>query len=313
MPNYITALNQSIVAKVAATPGICVFGQNINTGTFITGLSRNLAVPPDGKIINTQNSENSLCGMGFGMMLSGARAVYFVKQLDFMLLGLDHFVNTYNFIRCSRDVGTLGSFTVLALVCDQGLQGPQSSFNSLGDFCSIARVPCYSVTNSRDAERVIGRELTAPGFRIVGLSSRLFKTEFMDLPLVHAADDGSVFQYTEGADATIVCFNFSLPHGRALEQSLAAQGRQASLFSVNYVPSPDWGAIRESVAKTGRIVILDDSKSVHLPAYHLLDQIAQSNRPYRRWVVARGSEIDFGMSTDEFRVDVGALAQQVVA
>ena len=36
-----------------------------------------------------------------GMMLGGAHAVYYVKQLDFMLLGMDRFVNTFNFIRCS--------------------------------------------------------------------------------------------------------------------------------------------------------------------------------------------------------------------
>ncbi len=313
MPNYITALNQKITATVAATPGICVFGQNINTGTFITGLTKNLAVPPDGRIINTQNSENSLCGMGFGMMLSGARCIYFAKQLDFMLLGVDHFVNTYNFIRCSRPTATLGSFSILALVCDQGLQGPQSSFNSFGDFCSIARIPCYSVTNSQDAARIIGTELVAPGFRMIGLSSRLFKTEFLELPLVHAAGDGSVFQYTEGGDATIACFNFSLPHGRALQQALAAKGRQASLFSVNYVPQPDWSPIRDSVAKTGKLIVFDDSKSVHLPAYRLLDEVAQAGRPFRRWTVTRGEDVDFGMSTDEFRVDIGALVSQVLA
>ncbi|MEI7435388.1 MAG: hypothetical protein WCL16_01115, partial [bacterium] len=196
MPNYIGALNQMIASTVGGIPGLCLFGQNIDTGTYITGLTKNLAPPPGGRIINTQNSENSLCGMGFGMMLAGARCVYFAKQLDFMVLGLDHFINTYNMVRCHPAPQTLGSFTIIALVCDQGLQGPQSSFNSFGDFCSMARIPCYSLTNSQDAAQILGTELTKPGFRMIGLSSRLFKTEFLQLEKLQAADDGSVFQYT---------------------------------------------------------------------------------------------------------------------
>ena len=47
--------------------------------------------------INTQNSENSLIGFGFGLMLSKINSIYLVKQLDFVLLGLDHIVNTQIF------------------------------------------------------------------------------------------------------------------------------------------------------------------------------------------------------------------------
>ena len=37
-------------------------------------------------IINTQNSENLLVGAGFGMMLNSVSSVFFMKQLDFLLL-----------------------------------------------------------------------------------------------------------------------------------------------------------------------------------------------------------------------------------
>ena len=47
-------------------------------------------------IINTPNLENTLVGTGFGLMLSGLQAAFFMKQQDFLLLGVDHLVNTYN-------------------------------------------------------------------------------------------------------------------------------------------------------------------------------------------------------------------------
>lgn len=306
MPNYITSLNQMIVSTVKDIPNVVLYGQNLNTGTYISGLSKNLAVPESGRIINTPNCENTLCGMGFGMMMAGVPCVYFVKQLDFMLLGLDHFVNTYNFIRCSRDPGTLGSFSIIQLLCDQGLQGPQSSFTSYPDFSSIARIPCYSLTNGADAARVLPM-VKQPGFRMIGLSSRLCKSEFQTLNVVRAADDASILQYSEGDGATIVCFNFSLAEGLVLQKKMQERGLRSSLFQANYVPYPDWTPIQKSVAATRKLVVMDDSKSVHLPLYMLLDAIAEGGTPFRRVVVSRGKDVEFGMSDDKFVVNHDAI------
>jgi pyruvate/2-oxoglutarate/acetoin dehydrogenase E1 component len=313
MANYISSLNQMLVSVCEKIPRVCLFGQNINTGTYISGLSKGLKVPADGKIINNSNCENTVCGMGFGVMLNGESCVYFVKQLDFMLLGIDHFVNTYNFIRCSRDVSKLGSFSIVMLICDQGGQGPQSSFDSFGDFCSIARIPCYTITNNQDAAAILPAQLGAPGFRMIGLSSRLCKTEFPQLNCVYQAKDSSVFQYTEGADVTIACYNFSLYEGQQLAKKLADAGLSSSLFSVNYVVNPETDRIVQSVAKTRKLIVMDDSKSVHLPAYKLLDDVSKTGVSFRRQVVTRGDDIEFGMTDDLYKVDYDAIVAAMKA
>ncbi len=312
MANYITSLNQMIAARCAKVPRGVLFGQNINTGTFISGLSKNLTVAEGGRIINNANCENTLCGAGFGMMLGGVHAVYFAKQLDFMLLGMDHFCNTFNFIRCSRNLESLGSFQIIMLVCDQGFQGPQSSFDSYGDFCSIARIPCYTLNNNRDAEDILDMQLAVPGFRMIALSSRLCRTEFLQLEKVYRSDDCSVFQYTEGADATIVGFNFAFHEGHLLFQKMQERGLSAELFSANYVPEPSWDRIIESVARTRRLVVLDDSKSVHLPCYQLLDAIHEAGISFRRVIVTR-KQVDFGMTDDKFPVDYEGIVSQLAA
>jgi pyruvate dehydrogenase E1 component beta subunit len=302
MPTYIGAINRQIVEVTSVVPEICLYGQNIDTGTFISGLTRGLKVPASGRIINVPNCENTLCGLGFGLMMNGVHAIYFVKQEDFMVLGIDHFVNTFNFIRCSLDVSALGSFSIIMLVCDHGLQGPQSSFNNMGDFCSIAHVPCYTLTNSRDSGLVLGKLALSPGFRMIGVSSRLAKTEFIQCESIHAAPDGSLFRYTEGDGATIVCFNFSLHEGNVLRGKLAEKGVSASLFSANYLPSIDWAPVLKSVARTRKLVVMDDSKSAHIPAYRLLDEIYNSGLSIERILATREGTIDFGMSADRYQV-----------
>ena len=78
---------------------LVLFGQNINAGSCLGGLTRNLKVKENSKVINSTNSENTLCGFGFGLLIGGVNSILFMKQLDFLLLGIDHLVNTFNIIR----------------------------------------------------------------------------------------------------------------------------------------------------------------------------------------------------------------------
>lgn len=269
MPKYIEHINSVLKKEVAAHDGIIVFGQNVSAGSRITGFTKGFKVKESGKIINTTNTENSLVGFGFGVMLGGGTAAYFMKQLDFLFLGIDQLVNTYNILRNSEH--TKGSFTILPLVVDMGYQGPQSSTNNFGDFCSIARIPGYAVTNAYDAEHIVVKHFAAPGFRIIAFSQRLFKEEIIDPGMpVHADKDMKFAQYKDGTDATIVSFNFSFPYAWKLGLELEKAGKSPAVFNVNYMTPIDWMPILESAKKTKKLIILDDSKSENLSCFSLL-------------------------------------------
>ena len=149
--NYIELVNGLLKEEASKHENLVIFGQNVSAGSCIGGMTRGLSVPKSGKIINSTNSENSLCGFGFGMMINGVSSIFFMKQLDFLLLGIDHLVNTYNIIR-NHDNNS--SFTIFPIVMDNGYQGSQSSSNNFADFCSIGRIKGYTITNKIDAEKI---------------------------------------------------------------------------------------------------------------------------------------------------------------
>ncbi len=129
------------------------------------------------------------------MMMNGASSIFFMKQQDFLLLGIDHLVNTYNIIRNKKYQSTNSSFTIFPITVDNGFQGPQSSLNNFGDFCSIARIPGYTITNKWDAEKIITSNLIYPGFRVITVSQRLFKDEILTPePPLFQSHDLTVFQ-----------------------------------------------------------------------------------------------------------------------
>lgn len=242
------------------TDKLVLYGQNIDAGSCLGGLTRGLSSHGDGSptIINTPNSENCLVGIGFGLMLNDVSSIFFMKQLDFLLLGMDQIVNTYNVIRQSKPSA---SFTIFPITMDSGYEGPQASLNNLDDFCSIAGVEGFSITNSVDTKQIISQHLTKPGFRIISVGQRLLQQDVLELESIGQDSNTNSFQYIRGDDVTIVCFNNALNYGLELINTLADRGLNGSLFSVNSHLLKDYSFILNDIANTQNLVIIDDTKS----------------------------------------------------
>lgn len=305
---YISQIIEQVNRVTENCGPVLLFGENIDTGSRIAGLARGLKVNPAGKILNVGNCELTHCGVGLGMMLDGGNAVLFMKQLDFLLLGLDQLVNTFNFIRACRP-SNLGSFTVFPIICDQGYQGPQSSLNSAGDFASLANLEVYCLNSAEDASYVIQEQFVSPGLRVVCTSQRLFGAAALELPVVARSSGNAIFKYLSGDDVTVVCFNFALRHGLAISEQLRSSGIHADLFHANFVPGMDMSILIDSCAHTGKLIIIDDSKTVSKFGDTLVSEISRRGvRVLVRSLTRRGcADEDYGVSNDQFQCDQEAV------
>ncbi len=306
---YISQITEQINAVTERCGTVLLFGENIDTGSRISGLARGLKVNPAGKIQNVGNCELTHAGVGLGMMLDGGNAVLFMKQLDFLLLGLEQLVNTFNFIRAYGPTDGLGSFTIYPIVCDQGYQGPQSSLNSPGDFASLANVAVYCLNGAADASRVIQEQFVSPGFRIVCTSQRLFGSPPLELPIEARSPDNAIFKYLSGKDVTIVCFNFSLRAGVDISNELRLSGIQCDLYHANFVPGMDMSMLVESCTRTGKLVIIDDSKTVTKFGDMLISELSERRLNARvRSFTRRGcADVAYGVGDDQFHIDHQAV------
>ena len=255
---YVSYINQIFKEEIGKLDEFVLYGQNVSTGSCLGGLTRGLDQISGCNVFNTPNTENALVGMGFGLMLSGTPSAFFMKQQDFLLLGTDHLRNTHNFIRQNPPSS---SFTIVNITMDAGYEGIQSSLNNLPDFCGIASCEGYTISSKQEAEHVIEKYFAKPGFRIISVSQRLFGKEILNLQDQDLQADNSVIRYREGRDITIACFNFSLPKGKELKDQLIHFGFDASLYSITAAHPDIYSSIVEDAKKTGRLLILDDSKS----------------------------------------------------
>ena len=269
--NYVEYINAKLRERLAREEGAVVFGQNMNTGSCLSGLTRGVN-PRGGMVINPTNCENTLTGLGFGLALGGTPAVYFMKQLDFLMLGIDHLVNTFNFMRINE---FRSGYCIFPIVVDSGWEGPMANFNGLADVCALGRVKGYTITNQADATVLVDDIMLRPGFRLIAVSQRLFRTPMMDVRADAFGEDGDWIRYGTGTDATVVGFNFSFPHSVALVERMRRE-KSVALYNVNSAHEVDFEAIMSSVRETRTLVVVDDSKATHLGADRLLAKVASS-------------------------------------
>ena len=281
---YVQYINSLIKDQVKNQSDIVLFGQNINAGSSLSGLTRGLSVKNNGLIINTQNSENLLVGAGFGLMLNNVSSVFFMKQMDFLLLGIDHLVNTYNII---RQTSPNSSFTIFPIIVDSGFEGPQSALNNFDDFCSIAGVEGYSFTNKQDAEAIISQYLVKPGFRILSTGQRLLKADTQDLEIVYKDIDSNFFQYEKGDDVSIICFNQALNYGVEMSRLMKDKDIFPSLFSINSHLKKNYDLIINDIKKTKKLIIIDDSKSKNRTSDNFLLEVLINCKPKRYKILSR--------------------------
>jgi pyruvate/2-oxoglutarate/acetoin dehydrogenase E1 component len=307
---YVQYINSLIKEQVETQSEIVLFGQNINAGSCLSGLTRGLNVKNNGLLINTQNSENLLVGAGFGMMLNNVSSIFFMKQMDFLLLGVDHLVNTYNIVRQSNPKS---SFTIFPVIVDSGFEGPQSALNNFDDFCSIAGIEGYSFTNKLDAKNIISEQLIKPGFRILSTGQRLLKADSLDLEVTYKDNDCNFFQYQNGLDASIICFNQALPYGIELYSLMKEKGLNSSLFSINSHLKKNYDFIINNIIKTKRVIIIDDSKSHNRLSNILLSEVLIKCQLKRYKIITRQPQNnDFFPRKDVLEIDYSRIISDIL-
>ncbi len=304
---YLAALNaalaRAVTAALSETRPLVQMGENIDKGSRICGLARDLP----GVLTNIGNCELTHAGTGFGLMLNGVHCVLYVKQLDFLLLALDQMAHTMRLFR-ARDVRPAAGFTIVAIVCDQGWQGPQSSLQTLHGICSTVRADGFSPVARAEMESIVSKQLTRPGFRILAVSQRLFGAPALELPVLWESEDQGCFQLARGDDATVACFGFTQDAGAQLVARMAGQGRSASLFSLHAVAPHRWGRIIADARRTGRLIVFDSGGETLSPAHKLAAQALLAGPGIRVKTVTREEEARDAVGEDRFAPPLEELA-----
>jgi len=236
-------------------PNTIIFGQNITTGSRIAGLTNNIEKIKKIEIFNTQNSESTLIGFGLGLMMSKINSVYFAKQLDFIILGLDHIVNTFNSTLLQK---IKKSFSIITYITDSGYEGPQSRFHCLSDISSFSKVNCKYLIFPDDIKFNL-KKLNGVGMNIFCFSQK-FNKQTRNPAVIYSDKSGDYFKYHNGKKYTFVAMGFSAYEVHDLIKN-KSKFSDSDFFIITNPTFENSEKIIQSVAKTKKLYLFDDSRS----------------------------------------------------
>ena len=257
----VEAVNLALAYELAHDPSVVLLGEDIgaNGGVFraTAGLQTRFGAQ---RVLDTPLAETAIAGLAIGMAAEAMKPVAEIQFTGFIYPALDHIINHASRLR-HRTRGRLSCPMVLRAPYGAGIHAPEH--HSESPEALFAHVPGLRMVIPSSPSRAYGLLLAAirdPDPVIFFEPTRLyrlFKQEVNDngepLPL------DVCYVVREGTDITLVSWGAMLQETLATADVLAREAVTAEVIDVATLKPLDMGTILESVAKTGRCVIVHEA------------------------------------------------------
>jgi acetoin:2,6-dichlorophenolindophenol oxidoreductase subunit beta len=252
---YIAAISEAIRLEMERDDSVLYYGQNIATTENDEFLK---AFGPD-RVRVTPISETAEIGMAVGAALAGYRPVVELYMAEFMLVAMDQVVNEAPRMRYMSG----GQVTVpLVLKAGYGFTAGWSGQHTGSIYGMFTGVPGLKVALPATAADAKGLMATAirDDNPVCFFHHYLLTLEPGEVPEgEYLVPFGKAAIPRVGSDVTIVATGWMVGRSLAAAQLLAAEGIDAEVIDPRTVQPLDLDTILESVAKTGRVVLVDQA------------------------------------------------------
>jgi pyruvate dehydrogenase E1 component beta subunit len=275
--SIIEAINLALKSEMTRDQSVVLLGQDIgkNGGVFRATVGLQAEFGED-RVIDTPLAETLVAAMSIGLATQGLKPVAEIQFSGFMYPCVDQMVNHATRYR-NRTRGRLSCPMVLRAPNGGGIHAPEHHSESLET--TFAQMPGLRVICPSNPARAYGLLLAAirdPDpvvFLEPTRNYRLFKQAIEDngeaLPL------DTCFVEREGEHLTLVSWGAMMHETRLAADQLAAQGVSVEVIDVASLKPIDMGTILNSVAKTGRCVIIQEAPRAYGPASEIAANLAE--------------------------------------
>jgi pyruvate dehydrogenase E1 component beta subunit len=247
--------------EMAQDPSVVVLGQDVgaNGGVFraTAGLQERFGAE---RVQDTPLAEAAIAGAAVGMAAQGLKPIAEIQFMGFIYPALDQIVNHMSRMR-SRTRGRLSCPVVIRTPHGGGIHAPEHHSESTETM--LCHIPGLRVLSPSSPARAYGLLLAAirdPDPVIFLEPARLYRAVRQEVN-----DDGRAlpldvcFVLREGSDVTIVTWGAMTADVLKAAVDLDEHGISAEVIDLATLSPIDAGTILDSVAKTGRLVIVHEA------------------------------------------------------
>lgn len=210
------------------------------------------------RVRDTPLSEAAFVGAGIGAALAGMRPIVEVMTVNFSLLALDQIVNTAA-LYLHMSGGQFNVPLVIRMATGAGRQlAAQHSHSLEGWYAHVPGLKVVAPGTVEDARWMLGPALDDPDPVIIFEHAGLYNMEGEPGPADQPVDLHSARVRRVGDDVSLITYGGSLPKAIEAAEALADQGISAEVVDLRSLRPLDLPVILGTVAKTHRVVIVDE-------------------------------------------------------
>ncbi|MFO7306043.1 MAG: alpha-ketoacid dehydrogenase subunit beta [Gammaproteobacteria bacterium] len=247
--------------ELAHDPSVVVLGEDVGKsgGVFraTQGLYERFGAD---RVQDTPLAENMIGGMCVGMAAQGMRPVAEIQFMGFVYPAIDQIVNHMSRLR-HRTRGRMSCPVVLRMPHGGGIHAPEHHSESVE--AMLAHIPGIRVVCPSSPARAYGLLLASirdPDPVVFLEPARIYRYVRQEV-----ADDGTAlpldvcYILREGNDVTVVTWGAMVVDVLKAADQLAGEGIDVEVIDLATLSPIDFDTILDSVAKTGRLVIVHEA------------------------------------------------------
>jgi pyruvate dehydrogenase E1 component beta subunit len=256
---YTQAVNEALHEEMERDPRTILFGEDVALAVFgdTRGLFERFGAE---RVRNTPICEATIAGMAVGAAAAGYRVIVHMLFSNFIYTGFDPIANQMAKMRLMTGGQINLPITVLAVYGGGSSQAAQHSDSNHPVLMNLGGIDVLVPATSADAKGLLKSAIRSdrPAFVLQAAGLGAVNGEVPDGD--HLTPFGQVATIREGGDVTIVTVGSMIRASQSAAKILSGQGIEAEVVDVRSLVPLDEAGILRSVAKTGRLVVVDEAR-----------------------------------------------------
>jgi acetoin:2,6-dichlorophenolindophenol oxidoreductase subunit beta len=269
-----TAIRDALDEEIERDPAVVFFGEDVAApgGVFMTTPGLHEKHSQD-RVFDTPISELAMAGAAFGAAVTGLRPVIEIMFGDFMGLPMDSLVNqSAKFWYVSNEQASV-PLVVRSAVGAGGRFGAMHSQIHGTWFQGIPGIKIVAPSNPADAKGLLKSAIRDDNPVIFLEHKRLYSMKGPE-PIEETVPLGKAAVVREGTDITIVSALRGVRDALDAAEELAGNGIDAEVVDIRSLRPLDHETVLESVARTNRVMLVEEGTRVGGWAGNLLGILA---------------------------------------
>lgn len=257
---YRDGLREAIDEEMARNSDVFIIGEGIaDRGGSYKVTEGLLAKYGPGRVRDTPIAEAGMIGVGVGAAIAGTRPIVEILYIDFSMLGMDMIVNqAAKFRLMTGGVGRV-PFVMRTQGGTGGGVAAQHSQSLEALFYHIPGLKVVMPSTPADAKGLLKYALRQDDPVMFLEHKHLYMTKGLVPDGEHIVEFGKADIKRPGKDVTLIAWSNMVPRALEAAATLAQSGIEAEVLDPRTLVPLDKEAILASVAKTNRVVIVQEA------------------------------------------------------